>query len=106
MNEQIHIIEQKEQSIQDFVSDLQSTYGTWENKNSIIILSTRSMLPINLTNTLLGLSKQHRQKGCSFVMVSSELNGSEIAEDIIIVPTIEEAHDIIDMEIIERDLGL
>jgi len=41
----------------------------------------------------------------SFVIVFNGINIDNIPEDIVVVPTLTEAKDIIEMENIERDLG-
>jgi hypothetical protein len=38
--------------------------------------------------------------------VGQGINADEIPEDLLVVPTLQEAIDIIDMENIERDLGI
>ena len=41
----------------------------------------------------------------SFVIVFDGLNFDDVPDEIIIVPTLEEAKDVIEMENIEKDLG-
>ncbi|MDH3323482.1 MAG: ribonuclease Z, partial [Flavobacteriaceae bacterium] len=41
----------------------------------------------------------------SFVIVSDKVNLDGIPDEIIVVPTMQEAYDVIEMEEIERDLG-
>lgn len=47
----------------------------------------------------------HREKGNSFVIVADQIDIDSVPETIVLVPTLQEAHDIIEMEMIERDLG-
>ena len=56
-------------------------------------------------NSFLELSNLNKKNKKSFVIVSSEVDFNKISDKISIVPTIQEAHDIIEMEEIERDLG-
>ena len=62
---------------------------------------------LNLDKLLkfLKLSNYHRSTKHSFVFVNDAINIDDIPEEIIVVPTLEEAGDIVEMEEIERDLG-
>ena len=48
----------------------------------------------------------HRKEGKSFVIVHDHYSYEELPETLPIVPSVQEAHDLIEMEEIERDLGL
>ena len=49
--------------------------------------------------------KMHTKGKKSIVFVTNSVNFNKVPKNIILVPTILEAHDIIEMEEIERDLG-
>jgi hypothetical protein len=51
------------------------------------------------------LIKLHTIQKKSIVIVAQSINFNSVPNNIIVVPTILEAHDIIEMEEIERDLG-
>ena len=51
------------------------------------------------------LSKAHCKGKKSFVLVASDIDFNAIPTQLTVVPSIQEAHDIIEMEEIERDLG-
>mgnify|MGYP000159156121 CR=1 FL=1 len=53
----------------------------------------------------LKVSNAHRAKKQSFVIVSEAVNPDDIPFEMVVVPTLQEAADIIEMEEIERDLG-
>ena len=53
----------------------------------------------------LQISNTHREAKHSFVIVSSKIDIDQSPDALIIVPTLQEAHDIIEMEEMERDLG-
>lgn len=61
----------------------------------------------NLTQLLLflKLSNYHRSTKHSFVLVNNSISIDVVPDEMIVVPTLEEAGDIIEMEEIERDLG-
>jgi hypothetical protein len=51
------------------------------------------------------ISDEFKEVNKSFVVVTNSLNANELPEEIMIVPTLQEAEDIIEMEEIERELG-
>jgi hypothetical protein len=51
------------------------------------------------------LIKLHKKQKKSIVLVADSVNFNAVPKTIILVPTLLEAHDIIEMEEIERDLG-
>jgi hypothetical protein len=51
------------------------------------------------------LSKLHKKSKKSFVIVAENLDYNDVPVKLTVVPTLLEAHDIIEMEEIERDLG-
>jgi hypothetical protein len=55
--------------------------------------------------SFLPLSNKHRQAKKSFVLVAKDVDFNEMPDEMIVVPTLLEAQDIIEMEEIERDLG-
>ena len=63
--------------------------------------------PVKLPDILefLELSNKHRSNKLSFVVVTEQANHNEMPNEIVVVPTLHEANDIIEMEEIERDLG-
>ena len=53
----------------------------------------------------LELSNEHRKGKRSFVIANDAINIDKVPEELLVVPTLQEAEDIIQMEEIERDLG-
>jgi hypothetical protein len=53
----------------------------------------------------LTLSNTHRAGKKSLVIVNTAISASEIPDELLVVPTVQEAEDVIEMEEIERDLG-
>lgn len=62
---------------------------------------------LSLAQLLLFLetSNRHRNQKKSFVLINTALESDTIPYELIVVPTLQEAEDIIEMEDIERDLG-
>lgn len=53
----------------------------------------------------LDIAEQKQQNGTSFVVVNATVNIDDFPETLNIVPTLQEAEDILEMEAIERELG-
>ena len=51
------------------------------------------------------LAKQHKKLKKSFVVVAEGVDFNAVSAQLVVVPSNLEAHDIIEMEEIERDLG-
>mgnify|MGYP001818790783 FL=1 len=101
----ITIITQEKLSIIEMVKKLQELYSKYKNDNIIISLTGLKQLSTQDIIEFLQLSNQHRQGKHSFVIVSSTISLDDTLDELVIVPTIQEAYDIIEMEEIERDLG-
>lgn len=101
----ITIITQEKVSIVDLVKKIEADYDKYKNGHFIINLT--SLNPISLQDIIefLRLSNNHRGDKKSFVIVSDQVNLDEMPDEIVVVPTMHEAYDIIEMEDIERDLG-
>ena len=89
-----------------FLQNLNASYPELKHDNIIINLFSFDSLSSNDVLEFLELSNTHRGSGKSFVLVTNKVPYDEISEEICLVPTLQEAKDIIEMEEIERDLGL
>ena len=76
-----------------------------KNENIIINLTSLKRLRTHDVIEFLLISNQHRQAKHSFVLVSNKIDLDDIPDELVIVPTLQEAYDMIEMEEIERDLG-
>lgn len=102
----ISIITQEKTSIIELVKKLQIIYSRFENDNIIVNLTSLRQLATNDVIEFLQVSNQHRSLKHSFILVSDSIDLDDIPEELVIVPTLQEAYDVIEMEDIERDLGL
>ena len=77
-------------------------------KNVNLILDFSGLINIDLNKILLfsQISEAHRKNEKSFVMVCDGIEFDQVPDELIVVPTFKEAEDIIEMEEIERDLGI
>ncbi|KRB58188.1 hypothetical protein [Flavobacterium sp. Root186] len=88
-----------------FVEKVTQQFKTFEKQNIIIDLSSDSELTENDLKVFLPLVKLHKKAKKSFVIVASDLDFNAVSDKLVVVPSLLEAHDIIEMEEIERDLG-
>ncbi|TYA56362.1 ribonuclease Z [Formosa maritima] len=101
----ITIITQEKTSIIELVKKIDVVYSRYKNDNIIISLTSLNSISLKEIIEFLQLSNTHRKSKHSFVIVSDKVNLDEMPDEIIVVPTIQEAYDIIEMEEMERDLG-
>ena len=73
--------------------------------NIIIDISLHKNLTLKQIKSFSSLSSTHKKSKKSFVIVAQNIEFNTIPESLTVVPTLLEAHDIIEMEEIERDLG-
>ena len=76
-----------------------------KDKNLIIDLLDYQLMSFNDLLLFQKISDEFKEVNKSFVVVTNSLNANELPEEIMIVPTLQEAQDIIEMEEIERELG-
>lgn len=101
----ITIITQEKTSVIELVKKLDVVYSRFKNDNIIVSLTSLKPIPLEEIVEFLQLSNTHRKSKLSFVVVSNKVNLDDMPDEIIVVPTIQEAYDVIEMEEIERDLG-
>lgn len=80
-------------------------YNSFKGSNLIIDITHDKGVALPDVLTFLELSNKHRKAKKSFVIVASGLDFNDMPDEMVVVPTLQEAHDIIEMEEIERDLG-
>ena len=103
--ENVSIITQEKATIVELVKKLEALYPRFEKHNIIIKLSSLGKITLQDVTEFLRLSNKHRKAKNSFVIVTNALNANETPDEVIVVPTLKEAFDVIEMEDMERDLG-
>lgn len=88
-----------------FLQKVTAEYNTFKDKNIILDLTQDTGIQLPDVLAYLHLSDKHRKNKKSFVIVVSDFDFNEVPDEMLVVPTVLEAHDIIEMEEIERDLG-
>ncbi len=106
-NENYVILEDDRNNIIEFSSFLEYIIPK-KSKGQNIIINLLKYNQLTLDELLLFLktSNEHRASNQSLVIINDALNPDDFPSEMIIVPTIKEAEDIIEMEKIERELGL
>ena len=101
----IAIITQERVTITELVNKLGKLYSRFRNDNIIINLASLEQFSAQDIIEFLQISNLHRRAKHSFVLVTDKIGIDDIPDELVIVPTLNEAYDIIEMEEIERDLG-
>lgn len=99
------IVTQEKATIIELVKKIQALYPKFKNNNIIVSLTSLKTLERSDIVEFLDLSNTHRSSNNSFVIVSSKINLDDVPDELMVVPSLQEAHDIIEMEDMERDLG-
>ncbi|GAK96969.1 hypothetical protein JCM19294_475 [Nonlabens tegetincola] len=99
------LLKDEHNDIVQFAEFLPTIWQQFSNKNVIVDLSEYDHATLNQLLHFLELSNKHRATKQSFVIINKALSTDQIPEELMVVPTLQEAQDIIEMEEIERDLG-
>ena len=99
-------INQERLSTPEFINKINADFPLFSNNNLIVILGSLIPLTRSELSEYLLLSNKHRENGHSFVIVTNNIDIDSVPEELIVVPTLIEAKDVIEMEEMERDLNL
>jgi hypothetical protein len=99
------IIKDTQGDIASFLEKVTAEYNSFKERNIVLDLSQDANIGLSSILSFLSLSNKHRKAKKSFVLIAADLDFNEVPDEMIVVPTLLEAHDIIEMEEIERDLG-
>ena len=100
------IVFQEDISLNAFLENINASYNTIKHDHIIVNLFSFDKLTADNVLEFLALSNAHRETRKSFVLVTDKVSFDDTPEEICLVPTLQEARDIIEMEEIERDLGI
>ena len=100
------VLKDEKDDISDFATFIESQVPL-KYKGQNVVLDLLKYDSLQLVDLLLFLktSNIHRKTKHSFVIVNAALSIDDVPNEMIVVPTLQEAADIIEMEEIERDLG-
>ncbi|NBW27873.1 MAG: ribonuclease Z [Flavobacteriaceae bacterium] len=88
-----------------FFEEVSNQYDSFLNQNLILDITQDNSITIQSIKAFSELSKTHKNGKKSFVIVSNNIDFNAVPKSLVIVPSLLEAYDIIEMEEIERDLG-
>ncbi len=91
--------------LNSFLEKVTSQHYSFQNHNLILDISKLDNITLNEIKFFADLTKAHKKLKKSLVLVAKNIDFNKIPAKMIVVPTLQEAHDIIEMEEIERDLG-
>jgi hypothetical protein len=89
----------------EFYQKLNNEYNSYKSQNLIIDLSYDKAISMEGIKLFLEMAKNQKKEKKSLVLVAEGINFNDVPVKLTVVPTTQEAHDIIEMEEIERDLG-
>ena len=98
-------IKDSEGNVKSFLKNVTNDYADFNDQNLILDISKDKNVTLENVLSFLSLSNKHRKAKKSFVIVVKDFDFNEVPDEMNVVPTVKEAHDIIEMEEIERDLG-
>lgn len=90
----------------DKISDLSIHFKSNKYFNLNVIINLKSIAIIQYLDFLNTLSIKHKTVNKSFVVISCQINGDLHGLELSLVPTIDDALDLIQLEDIERDLNM
>jgi hypothetical protein len=98
-------IKDTEGNIVAFLDKINSQYNSFKSYNLILDISKDKSVDIKSIKVFSDLAKTHKKEKKSLVLVTEDIDYNKVPTSIIVVPTLLEAHDMIEMDEIERDLG-
>lgn len=99
------ILRDEKEDVVDFANYLTRIQDQFKDQNLVIDIQKYGELTLGQLLKFLKLSFTHRKGKKSLVIVNDTINIDAVPEEIHVVPTMQEADDLIGLEEIERDLG-
>lgn len=99
------ILEDEKNNVKNFASYIYKRLNNFKNKNLVIDISKYGKLTLKELLEFLSVSDKHRSKKNTFVIVNDAINIDDVPNELMVVPTLQEAEDVVQMEEIQRDLG-
>ena len=99
------LLYQEQQVYSDFIDSFDVHYTDFKSHNIIVHIASNQPPDIIFIAALLKRSHVHQAKKKSFVVVASEWSINDFPNKLVVVPTSQEAEDLIEMDEMQRDLG-
>ncbi|TMM32001.1 hypothetical protein FDT66_00615 [Polaribacter aestuariivivens] len=94
-----------ENSFQEFYNTFIKQEKEFKKEHVIVHISNEISVSTEDFLLFLKVAEQKNENGTSFVIINTVVNVDDFPENLNIVPTLQEAEDILEMENIERELG-
>jgi hypothetical protein len=98
-------IKDTEGNIVLFLEKVTNQYASFKEHNLILDISHDKSVDEKSIAIFSQISKKHKISKKSFILVVKDIDFNKVPVSIVVVPTILEAQDMIEMDEIERDLG-
>jgi cobalamin biosynthesis protein CbiG len=89
----------------DSFADLEEHKDALSSQHLVVEVSENLNIDDSKISLLLSIASSYKENGMSFVVIKSGIDIDDFPETLNIVPTLQEAEDVLEMEAIERDLG-
>jgi hypothetical protein len=99
------VLKETKGNIIAFEENIANQYATYGKLNLILDITHDSKIALKDLVIFKDLAKKHKEAKKSLVIVAQDINFDETPSYLVVVPSVLEAHDIIEMDEIERDLG-
>jgi len=99
------IIKDTQGNFSNFLEKVSDQFNTYKEQNLILDVSKNENLSVKELKEAKELANKYKKEKKTKVFVAENINFNEIPDYLLVVPSILEAQDIIEMEEIERDLG-
>ena len=99
------LITPNEESFVDFHKNFIENYNQLKDKHLFIDVLKWSAISTEELFSFIEIAENHKKNNASFIIINTAINIDDMPETLNIVPTIQEAEDLLEMENIERELG-
>jgi hypothetical protein len=103
--ENYKILRDEKEDVSEFARYLTRFHSKYKDENVVIDILEYGTLTLEELLNFLAVSNLHRSQKKSFVIANDAINIDKVPEELFVVPTLQEAEDIINMEELERELG-
>jgi hypothetical protein len=99
------LIVNENEPLTEFASKLTKHHSELNEENIVVDLRDQKNVSAEHLLAFLEISNVHRNLNKSFVLVNDAVGIDELPEELVVVPTLQEAEDMVQMDEIQRDLG-
>jgi hypothetical protein len=99
------VLKDTQGDFQLFLNNITNQHESYKHQNLILDVTHDKSTTIQSIKAFTELSKMHCKGKKSFVIVAKNIDFNAVPKSLVVVPSVLEAQDIIDMDEIERDLG-